>query len=279
MDFDLDRVVPDKSKIAGRRRDRALDQAALPATGDGYAALRAHERHSHGCAVPRSDVRAAQRDARWRQEGRFRRREGIFRLARAQKIQAARARFSQPLPRLRHMPGLPRHASARRSSRGENRGPLDHRSLPDDGEGRPAVLRELAAEPKPKPRSPKKCWKKFSSACVFSTKWASTISRSTGLLPRSPAARRSASSWPRRWVRIWSGALYVLDEPSIGLHPRDTTRLIEILKGLRDLGNTLLVVEHDPGHNHGRRSTCSIWSGRRRARRQIDFCRHARRRC
>ena len=42
------------------------------------------------------------------------------------------------------------------------------------------------------------------------------------------------------------GALYVLDEPSIGLHPRDTSRLIDILKGLRDLGNTLLVVEHDP---------------------------------
>ena len=42
------------------------------------------------------------------------------------------------------------------------------------------------------------------------------------------------------------GALYVLDEPSIGLHPRDTHRLIEILKHLRDLGNTILVVEHDP---------------------------------
>jgi len=42
------------------------------------------------------------------------------------------------------------------------------------------------------------------------------------------------------------GALYVLDEPSIGLHPRDTNRLIEILKSLRDLGNTVLVVEHDP---------------------------------
>ncbi|HXW54694.1 MAG TPA: excinuclease ABC subunit UvrA [Candidatus Cybelea sp.] len=42
------------------------------------------------------------------------------------------------------------------------------------------------------------------------------------------------------------GALYVLDEPSIGLHPRDTHRLIEILRGLRDLGNTLVVVEHDP---------------------------------
>lgn len=42
------------------------------------------------------------------------------------------------------------------------------------------------------------------------------------------------------------GALYVLDEPSIGLHARDTGRLIEILERLRDLGNTILVVEHDP---------------------------------
>jgi len=42
------------------------------------------------------------------------------------------------------------------------------------------------------------------------------------------------------------GAMYVLDEPSIGLHPRDTQRLIDILKSLRDLGNTVLVVEHDP---------------------------------
>ena len=41
------------------------------------------------------------------------------------------------------------------------------------------------------------------------------------------------------------GVLYVLDEPSIGLHPRDNDRLIESLKSLRDLGNTLIVVEHD----------------------------------
>ncbi|MBX3288714.1 MAG: excinuclease ABC subunit UvrA [Acidobacteria bacterium] len=41
------------------------------------------------------------------------------------------------------------------------------------------------------------------------------------------------------------GTLYVLDEPSIGLHPRDNERLIGILKNLRDIGNTLLVVEHD----------------------------------
>ena len=41
------------------------------------------------------------------------------------------------------------------------------------------------------------------------------------------------------------GVLYILDEPSIGLHQRDNSKLLETLKHLRDLGNTLLVVEHD----------------------------------
>ena len=41
------------------------------------------------------------------------------------------------------------------------------------------------------------------------------------------------------------GSMYILDEPSIGLHPRDTERLIVVLKSLRDLGNTVIVVEHD----------------------------------
>ncbi|MDC3229408.1 excinuclease ABC subunit UvrA, partial [Flavobacteriaceae bacterium] len=41
------------------------------------------------------------------------------------------------------------------------------------------------------------------------------------------------------------GSMYILDEPSIGLHPKDTERLIEVLKSLRDLGNTVIVVEHD----------------------------------
>lgn len=42
------------------------------------------------------------------------------------------------------------------------------------------------------------------------------------------------------------GSMYVLDEPTIGLHPRDNDRLIKILESLRDIGNTVLVVEHDP---------------------------------
>ena len=41
------------------------------------------------------------------------------------------------------------------------------------------------------------------------------------------------------------GVLYILDEPSIGLHPRDNNRLIKTLKSLRNIGNSILVVEHD----------------------------------
>src|SRR5690606_32461248 len=41
------------------------------------------------------------------------------------------------------------------------------------------------------------------------------------------------------------GSMYILDEPSIGLHPRDTEQLVSVLKSLRDLGNTVIVVEHE----------------------------------
>ena len=41
------------------------------------------------------------------------------------------------------------------------------------------------------------------------------------------------------------GSMYILDEPSIGLHSRDTENLIQVLKNLRDIGNTVIIVEHD----------------------------------
>jgi len=70
-----------------------------------------------------------------------------------------------------------------------------------------------------------------------------TLDRLTSTLSGGEAQRiQLATSLGSRLV----GALYILDEPSIGLHARDTHRLIEILKDLRDLGNTILVVEHDP---------------------------------
>jgi excinuclease ABC subunit A len=70
-----------------------------------------------------------------------------------------------------------------------------------------------------------------------------TLDRLTSTLSGGEAQRiQLASSLGSQLV----GTLYVLDEPSIGLHARDTRRLIEILKALRDQGNTILVVEHDP---------------------------------
>ena len=69
-----------------------------------------------------------------------------------------------------------------------------------------------------------------------------TLNRSAATLSGGEAQRiRLATQVGSRLV----GVLYVLDEPSIGLHPRDNNRLLETLKGLRDLGNTVLVVEHD----------------------------------
>ncbi len=69
-----------------------------------------------------------------------------------------------------------------------------------------------------------------------------TLSRSASTLAGGEAQRIRLASQIGSGL---TGVLYVLDEPSIGLHQRDNTRLIETLKKLRDLGNTVLVVEHD----------------------------------
>ena len=69
-----------------------------------------------------------------------------------------------------------------------------------------------------------------------------TLQRSAGSLSGGEAQRiRLATQIGSRLM----GVLYVLDEPSIGLHPRDNDRLLVTLEGMRDLGNTVLVVEHD----------------------------------
>jgi len=69
-----------------------------------------------------------------------------------------------------------------------------------------------------------------------------TLSRSAGTLSGGEAQRiRLATQIGSHLM----GVLYVLDEPSIGLHPRDNGRLLRTLEGLRDLGNTVMVVEHD----------------------------------
>ena len=73
------------------------------------------------------------------------------------------------------------------------------------------------------------------------------------------------------------GVLYVLDEPSIGLHPRDNERLLDTLAQLRDLGNTVLVVEHDAGDHRARRLRDRPGAGRGAAGRRAGGRGHARR--
>ncbi len=69
-----------------------------------------------------------------------------------------------------------------------------------------------------------------------------TLSRSAGTLSGGEAQRiRLATQIGSQLM----GVMYILDEPSIGLHQRDNQKLIDTLKGLRDLGNTVIVVEHD----------------------------------
>ncbi|MBK9216643.1 MAG: excinuclease ABC subunit UvrA [Chloracidobacterium sp.] len=69
-----------------------------------------------------------------------------------------------------------------------------------------------------------------------------TLGRASGTLSGGEGQRIRLATQIGSQLR---GVLYVLDEPSIGLHPRDNRRLLETLHGLRDLGNTVLVVEHD----------------------------------
>ncbi len=69
-----------------------------------------------------------------------------------------------------------------------------------------------------------------------------TLARSSGTLSGGESQRIRLASQIGSGL---SGVLYVLDEPSIGLHQRDNQRLLDSLKGLRDLGNTVIVVEHD----------------------------------
>ena len=69
-----------------------------------------------------------------------------------------------------------------------------------------------------------------------------TLSRAAGTLSGGESQRIRLASQIGSGL---TGVLYVLDEPSIGLHQRDNARLLETLKHLRDIGNTVIVVEHD----------------------------------
>ena len=132
-----------------------------------------------------------------------------------------------------------------RVARRAHRRPLHRRGLRAGHRRRRPVLRRRRLHRRASGRSPSGSSRRSTPGSASSSTSASTTSASTGRPARSPAARPSASGSPPRSAPGLVGVLYVLDEPSIGLHQRDNHRLIETLTRLRDLGNTLIVVEHD----------------------------------
>ena len=140
IDFDLDRVIPDRGK--------SLDEGAIePWTKPRYRALLAGAEEFRArpkafrstCRFATSPPRSATLIVEGDQKADYRR-ERLLRLARTQKIQAARARISEPLSRLRHLSRMQWHAAAAGSPRGSRLGQIDHRSLRDDGRRGAAVL-------------------------------------------------------------------------------------------------------------------------------------------
>jgi len=92
-----------------------------------------------------------------------------------------------------------------------------------------------------------------------------TLNRTSGTLSGGESQRIRLASQIGSGL---TGVLYVLDEPSIGLHQRDNDRLLKTLTRLRDLGNTVLVVEHDEGRHPRRRPSGRHGAGGGRAWRQ-----------
>jgi excinuclease ABC subunit A len=185
----------------------------------------------------------------------------VFSLARKQDLQNARARPAQPLPRLCHLSELQRRPLPTRSA-----------ELQNPGSGGPtagisAALRRLAplqltllpnsrrfdfrrarfsAHDRSSPNdnaadAARRNLRALNYLCEVGVGYL-TLDRSTRTLERR---RSAAGNLTTCLGASLVNTLFVMDEPSVGLHPRDVGRLVRVMHNLRDKGNTLLVVEHE----------------------------------
>ena len=175
------------------------------------------------------------------------RRHRLFRLPGTEEVQDARPHLHQPLPRVHHLQELRRGAAAAR------------------GTGR--LRRRKDESPRSRAMTTLQASRFFVGVCScrpaetsIAAKILEEIRHRLDLLVRVGLEyltldRLSSTLSGGESQRIQlatslgsmlAGALYVLDEPSIGLHPRDSRRLVETLQSLKGLGNTVVVVEHDP---------------------------------
>ncbi len=241
--LDLDLVIPNPALSLDEGADRAVDEAAVRLGAHGAATLLQAGEDSLGRALSGIDEAAAARHHR-RQE-RLERRARLLRVAGDEEVQAPRPRLSLQVPRLHALPRLRRRAAstggARRARSAAGRCPTSARSRSRTPRSSSTTL-ELSTEQTAiadkvlfEIRRRLKFLVDVGLDYLTLDRLASTLSG--GEAQRIQLATNLGSSLV--------GALYVLDEPSIGLHPRDSERLIKLLHNLRDIGNTVLVVEHD----------------------------------
>ena len=234
---------PEQDAYAGGRRDRALDQAEIQTAGDRDEALCARGRRSARCALAGPHRRAAELGHQG--DGKFLGRARLLRASGAQEIQAACARVPQPISRIFGVFGLQRASPAARGPAGEeSAAKTSARSRRMTVERRTRFFSELQLT-RQEADIAEQLLEEIRDRLRFLNDVGLeylTLDRLASTLSGGEAQRiQLATSLGSRLV----GTLYVLDEPSIGLHSRDTERLIKILHDLRDLGNTILVVEHD----------------------------------
>ena len=244
IELDMGLVVPDPSKSIN---EGAIEPWSKPHYRAQLAELkRAARKASIRLDVPWTDLTDEER--RFVVEGdssRLRRRARILPLARAQEIQGPHPRLPQPLPRLPGLSRLRRRAAAARGARRARRRPHDRRrSRRSTVRQAQQFFAELTLSEKETAVADKvlrEIERRLSFLSDVGLDYL-TLDRLSSTLSGGEAQRINlATSLGSALV----GTLYVLDEPSIGLHSRDNQRLIDILQKLRQQGNTVLVVEHD----------------------------------
>ena len=244
IELDMAWSCPTRLEVDPAERDRAVEQAALP-----RAARRAEARRARGGV--RLDVPWSELDD---DEKRFviegdgggcEGRQGLLPLARAQEVQGPRPRVPEPLSRLPDLPGVPaaRGCGARRATSGSASAPSTSSAAltVQEADRFFASWRCRRRTPSIADKVLREIRKRLGFLRDVGLDYL-TLDRLSSTLSGGESQRINlATSLGSALV----DTLYVLDEPSIGLHSRDNERLITILRKLRDQGNTVLVVEHD----------------------------------
>ncbi len=179
--------------------------------------------------------------------------------------------------RSHRVPGLRGPAAEPRRAQRHVQGQVDRRVVRVAGRAGAVVLRRRCGCRGARPRSRATCRRKRSRGWRSSTTSAWATSRSTARRRRCRAARRSASGWPRSSGSNLQGVCYVLDEPTIGLHPRDNRILLDSLQKLASQGQHAARGRARRRDDPPRRSPARPRPGRRHARRSRRGRGHGRR--